>query len=429
MQSVKQPVVPPVYRPQPVLKVSQTKNAPAQPSQAGRLPLKPVAPPRNSPQPPPAALQAKSLKKPETKNAVQASASNRQSAPVRPQGTVGNAPKVKRSNPGSGVIQRFYVEDADGNITWKSYWSEWDANKYVKSQNQPYYLFTVYKLKPTTVPVVTSSVAPTSSAMKTPTPVLSNKEKFKKLSAIIKQMQKASGKSVYKWAKYGEFKNIESYVTTVEAQLKKDESYPIKDTVEKMLNAATQLKSEFDSWKPGKEEVKEGFVYRPHLPSHAYASILPPTTTGTATPGSSKTTTTTTAVTAPVIVAKPKKTAVDWLINWGWTVGSKGKRAYYKKSYSRKGKLHAVHISLTLKSDHYINLITEATASGIWNGQDVHITMEEYAGGSKNNPRIWYRNGWKKSAAPSDPLWGDDWLMWLASDITVSAGFKGTITI
>jgi hypothetical protein len=58
-QSVKQPVAPPVYRPQPTPKVLQTKLAPGQQSQAGQSPNRPVAPAVYRPQTQPKVLQAK----------------------------------------------------------------------------------------------------------------------------------------------------------------------------------------------------------------------------------------------------------------------------------------------------------------------------------------------------------------------------------
>lgn len=57
-QKPKQPVAPPVYRPQPVPRVLQTKKANSQP-QAGNLPCRPLAPPVYRPEAKPNAVQQK----------------------------------------------------------------------------------------------------------------------------------------------------------------------------------------------------------------------------------------------------------------------------------------------------------------------------------------------------------------------------------
>src|SRR5262249_35910160 len=79
-ESIKHPVAPPVYRPQPVPKVLQTKSSSAPSPRAAQVPRQPVAPPVYRPQ---ATLKAAQSKMPSGARAVLAATTHGTSAPAK----------------------------------------------------------------------------------------------------------------------------------------------------------------------------------------------------------------------------------------------------------------------------------------------------------------------------------------------------------
>lgn len=238
--------------------------------------------------------------------------------------------------------------------------------------------------------------------------VLTNNQKFQLLSRTVKRMMTPSmtgeHRSIYAWEKAGRVKALVGYVETIEGHLARDPSYTIKDTVGAMLDEAIELKSEFDSWKTGQDDsVRERYVFKQAVKKDYGPVRLAPKKDKVGGP-------------------KERKSLVEWLTEWGWDVHTIG-QSFFHETHGGKN----VHLSFPMQAGDSTTQITEGTASGIWTTRKgIHITFSDYKHGSKNNPRVWYNaGGWAKSVIPAEE---EDWLLTLTSSITYSAGFRGVIT-
>lgn len=255
-----------------------------------------------------------------------------------------------------------------------------------------------------------SSSSSSSSRKKTKSEplVLTNNQKFELLARTVKRMtipgRNAEHRSIYGWEKFGRVKALAAHVATVEGHLARDPSYTIKDTVGAMLDEASALKGEFDIWKTGQDDsVHERYVFRPPVKrDYGPVHLAPKKTKGGG--------------------AKERKSLVEWLTEWGWDVNTVG-QSFFHETHAGKN----VHLSFPMQAGDSTTQITEGTASGIWTSRkNIHITFSDYKNGSKNNPRVWYNaGGWGKSVIPAEE---EDWLLTLTSSMTYAAGFRGVIT-
>lgn len=459
-QSVRRPVTPPpVYRPQPLPRVLQTKKTN---QHAGATPkanvARPKAPTAPSPTRQPATLQTKVVGShpPSQRQARRMPVAPpvhppQQTARVLQRSRAGRQVSTLPHSPGK--VQNHPLNPSSGDVVQPS-WGTWigaATGAVVGAVTAPLWVpaaiasagamvtgaagaaivgaggaalgygveQAVNRPAPRRRPTRTSSgggaagsshVDPSSSSSSSSsnkvrlTPVLSNQQKIDQLSSIVRRMLTPTRhKSIYSWEKYGQFKKLETYVDTIQGNLDRNPSYIIKDSVSEMLDEATQLKSEFDIWKVGKVTVeREGYVYKPVIKQDYGRVRLAPRR-------------------ERPDVERERATLVSWLTDWGWNVHARG-QSYYHQSYSGKD----VHLSLPMVATDSTTEITEATARGSWVGRQVHITFSDFDNGSKNNPRIWYNGGrWRKSALPAEE---ENELLGLASGLATAAGFSGAIT-
>lgn len=108
-QGVRRPVAPPVYRPQQVPKVLQTKSSPARNPQAGQVPRQPVAPTVNRPQAKPASVQVKTAGSPQIKSHPTAPPAYRPqpvAKVLQTKGAVTQGPREPAQRRSVGIVQR-----------------------------------------------------------------------------------------------------------------------------------------------------------------------------------------------------------------------------------------------------------------------------------------------------------------------------------
>ena len=395
----KPPLAPPIYRPQPTPKVLQTKRANQQ-----------SAPPVRPPQQTPKVLQAKRMKG----SAPQHTARRVQGRPVSGNvvqplwGTVAGAlggavvgaitaPAWVPALVGAGAMAAgAVVVGAAGALV--GYGGEQVASGCASG-----------RARSSVVSPPSGGAGPSSSSSSSSSSSgsggdnhseelpLTNKQKFDRLVTLVNRLK---DRGVYTWhARAGEFRGIEAYVNDMQKNLARNSGYAIPASVGAQLDRATTFRDEFFRWKQGAPGEAASQPYRFQEQPKQHYEI----------PRARR-----------VRVVKERATVVEWLTHWGWTVNTSG-QSYYNKTYGETD----VHLSLPMMPADDETAVTESTASGVWIGRAVHITMQDYRPGSKNNPRIWYRSRWEKSAIPASE---EDWLLTIASDITTAAGFTGVIT-
>lgn len=322
-----------------------------------------------------------------------------------------NQPEKSEPVLNQSVAQRFYVEtDEDPGYRWVEN-DQWDADKYEVSEKETGWLFyNLYRLKQVEPP---QKPKPGKVPSVPPPKEVRAVDEFSQLKTLVSQMNKMREGKTDLWDDQGKLNALNAYLKQMSENKQKDKSYkPKAETLTKQLSDARELMEALKVYKPAPKSEKSG--EKDLLPSYI-----------TVDDGSGDWEINTSAPRE----AKPRNTAVNWLTGFGgWTIRSH--MAYYEKTYSYKGEDYKVHISLPLEAVDRVAQITENSASGIWVGRKIHITMRKpEAEVLKTDPRIWLNdsNEWQGSVGEMVPAGGAAWLLDQKKTLLTASGLTGTL--